>query len=223
MTTLERFDKWKNPTRPADNKIRVWQHQTSFFIIVQSNKIQCHVYQITWYKVEQQLYNRMISQFSIYTLILGIFDWNPLHIIRNNRPSSGYKHWQRDLSYNQFSPTLPDGRCLNLHKLFDESLYSLQAVGRMCVVWRHFEFQYWQELLQVQVNWNTSLFSTNEYIGFVFFKDEGLNGIRPTNKTVSHCQTFFLNYLISMTISYACYIISSFYNVTIFRYCKIFL
>lgn len=45
----------------------------------------------------------------------------------------------------------------------------------------------------------------------VFFKDEGLNGIRPTNKTVSHCQTFFLNYyLISMTISYACYIISSF-------------
>lgn len=24
-----------------------------------------------------------------------------------------------------------------------------------------------------------------------FFKDEGLNGIRPTNKTVSHCQTFF--------------------------------
>lgn len=144
MTTLERFDKWKNPTRPADDKIRVWQHQTSFFIIVQSNKI--HVYQITWYKVEQQLYNRMISQFSIYTLILGIFDWNPLHIIRNNRPSSGYKHWQRDLSYNQFSPTLPDGRCLNLHKLFDESLYSLQAVGRMCVVWRHFEFQYWQEL-----------------------------------------------------------------------------
>lgn len=113
MTTLERFDKWKNPARPADNKIRVWQHQTSFFIIVQSNKI--HVYQITWYKVEQQLYNRMISQFSIYTLILGIFDWNPLHIIRNNRPSSGYKHWQRDLSYNQFSPTLPDGRCLNLH------------------------------------------------------------------------------------------------------------
>lgn len=222
MTTLERFDKWKNPTRPADDKIRVWQHQTSFFIIVQSNKI--HVYQITWYKVEQQLYNRMISQFSIYTLILGIFDWNPLHIIRNNRPSSGYKHWQRDLSYNQFSPTLPDGRCLNLHKLFDESLYSLQAVGRMCVVWRHFEFQYWQELLQVQVNWNTSLFSTNEYIGFFFFKDEGLNGIRPTNKTVSHCQTFFLNYyLISMTISYACYIISSFYNVTIFRYCKIFL
>lgn len=160
MTTLERFDKWKNPTRPADDKIRVRQHQTSFFIIVQSNKI--HVYQITWYKVEQQLYNRMISQFSIYTLILGIFDWNPLHIIRNNRPSSGYKHWQRDLSYNQFSPTLPDGRCLNLHKLFDESLYSLQAVGRMCVVWRHFEFQYWQELLQVQVNWNTSLFSTNE-------------------------------------------------------------
>lgn len=74
MTTLERFDKWKNPTRPADDKIRVWQHQTSFFIIVQSNKI--HVYQITWYKVEQQLYNRMISQFSIYTLILGIFDWN---------------------------------------------------------------------------------------------------------------------------------------------------
>lgn len=148
----------------------------------------------------------MISQFSIYTLILGIFDWNPLHIIRNNRPSSGYKHWQRDLSYNQFSPTLPDGRCLNLHKLFDESLYSLQAVGRMCFVWRHFEFQYWQELLQVQVNWNTSLFSTNEYIGFFFFKDEGLNGIRPTNKTVSHCQTF----LISMTISYACYIISSF-------------
>lgn len=133
----------------------MWQHQTSFFIIVQSNKI--HVYQITWYKVEQQLYNRMISQFSIYTLILEIFDWNPLHIIRNNRPSSGYKHWQRDLSYNQFSPTLPDGRCLNLHKLFDESLYSLQAVGRMCVVWRHFEFQYWQELLQVQVNWNTSL------------------------------------------------------------------
>lgn len=44
-----------------------------------------------------------------------------------------------------------------------------------------------------------------------FFKDEGLNGIRPTNKTVSHCQTFFKNYyLISMTISYACYIISSF-------------
>lgn len=169
MTTLERFDKWKNPARPADNKIRVRQHQTSFFIIVQSNKIQCHVYQITWYKVEQQLYNRMISQFSIYTLILEIFDWNPLHIIRNNRPSSGYKHWQRDLSYNQFSPTLPDGRCLNLHKLFDESLYSLQAVGRMCVVWRHFEFQYWQELLQVQVNWNTSLFSTNEYIGFFFF------------------------------------------------------
>lgn len=35
---------------------------------------------------------------------------------------------------------------------------------------------------------------------------------------------FFLNYyLISMIISYACYIISSFYNVTIFRYCKIFL
>lgn len=203
MTTLERFDKWKNPTRPADNKIRVWQHQTSFFIIVQSNKI--HVYQITWYKVEQQLYNRMISQFSIYTLILGIFDWNPLHIIRNNRPSSGYKHWQRDLSYNQFSPTLPDGRCLNLHKLFDESLYSLQAVGRMCVVWRLFEFQYWQELLQVQVNF------FYKWIGFFFFKDEGLNGIRPTNKTVSHCQTFFLNYyLISMTISYACYIISSF-------------
>lgn len=91
MTTLERFDKWKNPARPADNKIRVRQHQTSFFIIVQSNKIQCHVYQITWYKVEQQLYNRMISQFSIYTLILGIFDWNPLHIIRNNRSSSGYR------------------------------------------------------------------------------------------------------------------------------------
>lgn len=165
VNTLEYFgNTWtvwqpKNLTRPADNKRRVWQHQTSFFTIVQSNEI-C---QITWYKVVQQLNNSMtVLDFNFHVNPWDIWLKSFIYIIWNNRPSSGYKHWQRDLSYNQFSPTLPDGRCLNLHKVFDESSYSLQAADRMCVVWRHFEFQYWQELLHVQVNWNTSLFSTNE-------------------------------------------------------------
>lgn len=79
LATIEQFDNRKTPTRPADNKRIVWQHQTSFFTIVQSNEI-CHM---TWHKVVQQLNNSMkvlgmISKFPIFMLILEIFDLNPL-------------------------------------------------------------------------------------------------------------------------------------------------
>lgn len=52
-------------------------------------------------------------------------------------------------------------------------------------------------------------------------EDEGLNGIRPTNKTVSHCQTFF-KLLLDQHDHFIC-MLYHLVLLTIFRYCKIFL